>query len=56
MTCTYHVCESCQRRTELRYVRRVDEYLCEDCEASAVEEIHVPETDGTWDDARYYNC
>jgi hypothetical protein len=34
-----HVCEHCWHRAELRYVRRCDAYLCEECEEIAVEEL-----------------
>ena len=26
-----HLCENCRTRTELFYVRSVDQFLCEDC-------------------------
>jgi hypothetical protein len=36
-----NMCECCNRRTTLYYVRRTDEYLCETCEAAAVAESTV---------------
>jgi len=38
-----HMCESCRRRTELYYIRCVDEYRCEDCAENAVETVREEE-------------